>query len=62
MGNIGEIASKYPKGRTFSALNPEEQDKLAALARSLATRIAARLSRGFGAVVRHGTARAEPWR
>lgn len=31
MGNIGEIASKYPKGRTFSALNPEEQDKLAAL-------------------------------
>lgn len=31
MGNIGEIAGKYPKGRTFSGLNPEEQDKLAAL-------------------------------
>lgn len=31
MGNIGEIAGKYPKGRTFSALNSEEQDKLAAL-------------------------------
>jgi len=31
MGNIGELADKYPKGRTFSALTPEEQDKLAAL-------------------------------
>ena len=31
MGNIGEIASKYPKGRTFSALDSAEQDKLSAL-------------------------------
>ena len=31
MGNIGEIAMKYPKGRSFSALTPEEQDKLSAL-------------------------------
>ena len=31
MGSIGQIASKYPKGRTFSDLNPEEQDRLAAL-------------------------------
>lgn len=31
MGSIGEIAEKFPKGRTFSALNAEEQDKLAAL-------------------------------
>ncbi|MEM7688537.1 MAG: DUF2059 domain-containing protein [Pseudomonadota bacterium] len=31
MGNVGEIAEKFPKGRTFSELNPEEQDKLAAL-------------------------------
>ncbi|MEO1730327.1 MAG: DUF2059 domain-containing protein, partial [Pseudomonadota bacterium] len=31
MGSVGEMASKYPKGRTFSDLNPEEQDRLAAL-------------------------------
>lgn len=31
LGNVGEIAQKYPRGRTFSALSSEEQDKLAAL-------------------------------
>lgn len=31
MGNVGEIASKYPKGRTFSALSEEEQNTLASL-------------------------------
>lgn len=31
MGDVGKIAEKYPKGRTFSALEPEEQDTLAAL-------------------------------
>lgn len=31
MGNMEELSNKYPKGRTFSSLNPEEQDKLAAL-------------------------------
>jgi hypothetical protein len=31
MGNVGEIAEKYPEGRTFSALEPEEQDRLAEL-------------------------------
>ena len=31
IGSIGEIAQKYPKGRTFSALSNEEQEKLAAL-------------------------------
>lgn len=31
MGNVGDIVAKYPKGRTFSALSPQEQDRLAAL-------------------------------
>lgn len=31
IGSIGEIAAKYPKGRTFSQLSSEEQDKLASL-------------------------------
>jgi hypothetical protein len=31
MSKVGAIAGKYPKARTFSALTPEEQDKLAAL-------------------------------
>ena len=31
MGGIGEIAQNYPKGRTFSQLSAEEQDKLAQL-------------------------------
>ncbi len=31
MNNVGAIAGKYPKARTFSALTPEEQDRLAAL-------------------------------
>ncbi len=31
MGNVGQIAEKYPKGRSFSDLNAEEQDTLAAL-------------------------------
>ncbi|EAQ28394.1 hypothetical protein NAP1_12383 [Erythrobacter sp. NAP1] len=31
MGDIGDIASRYPKGRTFSDLSPAEQDKLATL-------------------------------
>ncbi|MEL6542848.1 MAG: DUF2059 domain-containing protein [Pseudomonadota bacterium] len=31
MGNIGEISEKYPKGRSFSDLSSEEQDKLAGL-------------------------------
>ena len=31
MGDIGALAEKYPKGRTFSELSPEEQDQLAAL-------------------------------
>ncbi|MEO1647951.1 MAG: DUF2059 domain-containing protein [Pseudomonadota bacterium] len=31
MGDIGGIAEKYPKGRTFSALSADEQNQLAAL-------------------------------
>ena len=31
MGDIGGIAEKYPKGRTFSALSSEEQTQLASL-------------------------------
>ncbi|MEO1047353.1 MAG: DUF2059 domain-containing protein [Pseudomonadota bacterium] len=31
MGDIGGIAEKYPKGRTFSSLSAEEQNQLAAL-------------------------------
>ncbi|MEL6738291.1 MAG: hypothetical protein AAFO28_05155, partial [Pseudomonadota bacterium] len=31
MGEIGALAEKYPKGRTFSELSAEEQDQLAAL-------------------------------
>ncbi|MEO0641921.1 MAG: DUF2059 domain-containing protein [Pseudomonadota bacterium] len=31
MGAVGQIAEKYPKGRTFSALSAEEQDQLAQL-------------------------------
>ncbi|MEO0871685.1 MAG: hypothetical protein AAFY19_06945 [Pseudomonadota bacterium] len=31
MGEIGALAEKYPKGRTFSQLSAEEQDQLAAL-------------------------------
>ncbi|MEM6856765.1 MAG: hypothetical protein AAF559_02765 [Pseudomonadota bacterium] len=31
MGDIGALAEKYPKGRTFSELSSEEQDQLAAL-------------------------------
>ena len=31
MGNVEQIAEKYPKGRSFSDLSSEEQDKLAGL-------------------------------
>ncbi|MEO0688778.1 MAG: DUF2059 domain-containing protein [Pseudomonadota bacterium] len=31
MGDIGGIAEKYPKGRTFSSLSADEQNQLAAL-------------------------------
>ena len=31
MGTITQITEKYPSGRTFSALSPEEQDQLAIL-------------------------------